>query len=147
MFYFGNAIGESGNSTSDAKVNAFDMLGARNNLRTFLDQVPIDFKFDYNRDQRVNVFDMLIARNNQTHFLNALRLITAPAGKGIIGAESGMPVQFANNAAASTIKLDTAGDAPRTKMHRLFDTILGQSDQQEPERRDFSTGGLVVCPD
>ena len=29
VFYFGNAIGESGNSTTDAKVNAFDMLGNR----------------------------------------------------------------------------------------------------------------------
>ena len=81
VFYFGNAVGESGNSTTDAKVNAFDMLGARNNMRSFLDDVPIDFPFDYNRDQRVNVFDMLIARNHRTHFVNALKLITVPGAK------------------------------------------------------------------
>ncbi len=75
VFYFGNAAGESGNSTGDAKVNALDMLGARDNPRTFLDPAPIDFRFDYNRDARVDATDMLIARNNPTHFLNALRLI------------------------------------------------------------------------
>ena len=87
IFYFGNAIGESGNSTTDAKVNAFDMLGARDNQWSFVDPAPIDFPFDYNRDQRVNVFDMLIARNSTTHFLNALKLITVPAGKGEIAAD------------------------------------------------------------
>ena len=81
IFYFGNAIGESGNSASDAKVNAFDMLSARDNQRNFLDPAPIDFFVDYNRDARVNATDMLIARNNQTHFLNALRLFTVPVGK------------------------------------------------------------------
>ncbi len=80
-FYFGNAIGESGNSTTDAKVNAFDMLGARDNQRNFLDSAPVDFSHDYNRDARVDATDMLIARNHQTHFLNALRLITVPGGK------------------------------------------------------------------
>ncbi|MBN2474798.1 MAG: lamin tail domain-containing protein [Pirellulales bacterium] len=78
VFYFGNAVGEAGNSTADAKVNASDMLLARNNPRTFLNPAPIDFPYDYNRDARVNATDMLIARNNPTHFLNALRLITIP---------------------------------------------------------------------
>ncbi len=73
VFYFGNAIGESGNSRTDARVNAFDMLGARDNQR---DWAPIDFPYDFNRDARVDAADMLIARNNPTHFLNALRLIS-----------------------------------------------------------------------
>ncbi len=81
VFYFGNAVGESGNSTSDAKVNAFDMLAARDNQRTFIDPAPIDFPFDFDRDTRVSATDMLIARNNSTHFLNALALIDVPAGK------------------------------------------------------------------
>ncbi|MBN2475076.1 MAG: hypothetical protein JXB62_10740 [Pirellulales bacterium] len=81
VFYFGNAVGDAGDSTGDAQVNATDMLLARNNPRTFLDPAPIDFPYDYNRDGRVNATDMLLARNNQTHFLNALKLITAPDGK------------------------------------------------------------------
>jgi len=81
IFYFGNAIGETGNSVTDARVNAIDALLARNNPRTLTDPAPIDFPYDFNRDQRVNATDMLIARNNQTHFLNALKLITVPDGK------------------------------------------------------------------
>ncbi|MBN2474271.1 MAG: hypothetical protein JXB62_06670 [Pirellulales bacterium] len=78
VFYFGNAVAEAGNSTTDAKVNATDMLLARNNPRTFLNPAGIDFPYDYNRDARVNATDMLLARNNQTHFLNALKLISVP---------------------------------------------------------------------
>ncbi len=79
--YFGNAIGESDNSPTDAKVNAFDMLAARDNQRSFLDPAPIDFFVDFDRDADVDAADMLIARNNTTHFLNALRLITTPGAK------------------------------------------------------------------
>ncbi|MBN2474231.1 MAG: lamin tail domain-containing protein [Pirellulales bacterium] len=81
VFYFGNATGEGGNSTADARVNATDMLLARNNSRNFLNPAPLEFAYDFNRDARVNATDMLIARNNQTHFLNALRLISVPGGK------------------------------------------------------------------
>ncbi|MBN2474517.1 MAG: lamin tail domain-containing protein [Pirellulales bacterium] len=81
VFYFGNAVGESGNASVDAKVNPTDMLLARNNPRNFLNPAALDFNCDYNRDARVNATDMLIARNNQTHFLNALRLITVPGAK------------------------------------------------------------------
>ncbi len=87
VFYFGNAIGESGNSALDAKVDANDMLAIRSNPRSFLDPAPIDFAYDLNRDARVNATDMLIARDNQTHFLNALKLITVPEGGGAAVAE------------------------------------------------------------
>ncbi len=90
VFYFGNAIGETGNSAGPfpeqyAKVNAFDMLGARDNQRNFLNPAPIELNFDFNRDALVDAADMLIARNHQTHFLSALRLITAPAAAEGIG--------------------------------------------------------------
>lgn len=79
--HYGNAIGECGDSTTEAKVNAIDMLGARNNPRNFKTAVPIDFAYDYDRDARVGVVDMLIARNNTTHIFNALKPITVPGGK------------------------------------------------------------------
>ncbi len=84
VFYFGNAVGESGNSTTEAKVNAFDILAAREHLGDFFDPVPIDFLVDYNRDALVNATDMLIAWDNPTHFLNALKLITVP-GDVVLG--------------------------------------------------------------
>ncbi|MBN2477316.1 MAG: tandem-95 repeat protein [Pirellulales bacterium] len=91
VFYFGNAVADAGNSTTDAKVNAIDMLLARNNPHTFLDPAGIDLPYDYNRDTRVNAIDMLLARNNQTHFLNALRLITVPGAK--LGVAEDVPMQ------------------------------------------------------
>jgi len=87
VFYFGNVIGETGNSITDARVNVVDALLARNNPRTFINPAPIDFPYDFSRDQRVNATDMLIARNNQTHSLNALKLITVPAGKTAVRLE------------------------------------------------------------
>jgi len=81
VFYFGNAVGEAGNSAGDAKVNATDVLLARNNPRNFLNPAPINFAYDFNRDRRVNAADMLLARDNQTHFLDALKLITVPDAK------------------------------------------------------------------
>ncbi|MBN2474814.1 MAG: lamin tail domain-containing protein [Pirellulales bacterium] len=81
VFYFGNAVGDACNATGDARVNATDMLLARNNPRSFLNPAPIDFPYDFNRDARVNATDMLLARNNQTHFLNALNLIAPSEAK------------------------------------------------------------------
>ena len=79
VFYFGNAIGDSGNSTSDASVNAQDIGGARDNPHNFLDRALVDDGFDYNRDSLVNAQDIGIARDNPTNFLNDLNLITVPA--------------------------------------------------------------------
>jgi len=82
VFYFGNAIGESGNSDTDAKVNAIDLLLARNNPHNLINEAPLTSRYDFNRDRRVNATDMLIARENQTNLLNALKLITAAETKG-----------------------------------------------------------------
>ncbi len=124
VFYFGNAIGESGNSTTDAKVNAYDMLAARDNQRNFLDPAPIDFNFDYDRNARVDAADMLIARNNQTHFLNALRLITVPDA-GVAGQNAGQ----------------NAGEPPMPgAMAR--DAVLEQALNQRAGRREGSLGRL-----
>lgn len=78
LFYFGNAVGETGNSTGDAKVTASDILLVRANPRNALNPAPIDFAYDFNRDGRVDATDILMARDNQTTVLNALRLIHAP---------------------------------------------------------------------
>jgi len=80
VFYFGNAVGESGNAPENARVTVVDLLLARNNLRSVLDPATVDFAYDYNRDGRVNSTDVLLARNNQTGFLGALKLIDLSSG-------------------------------------------------------------------
>ena len=76
VFYFGNAIGDTGNSATDARVNASDIAGVRNNLSGF-STVGIDSRYDINRDGRVNSTDISIIRNNLSGFFG-LNLITVP---------------------------------------------------------------------
>lgn len=75
IFYFGNAVGEAGNSPNDAKVDPADELLARANQRTVFNPAAITFPYDFNRDQRVDPGDQLLARANQTTVFNALNLI------------------------------------------------------------------------
>jgi len=78
VFYFGNAIGESGDSDDDALVNATDFIGAREQQHGPFDPASITDRYDYNRDGLVNATDLLLARNNSTSPFTALPLITAP---------------------------------------------------------------------
>ena len=78
QFYFGNAIGESGNDPSNAIVDSADEAAARNDPHCFLNPASSDNPHDYNRDGMVNAVDQLIARNNQTTAATALQLITPP---------------------------------------------------------------------
>ena len=78
VFYFGNAIGESGDNPNNTSVNATDEINARNNPHNFLDPAWIDDWYDYDRDGKVNATDEIIARNNGTNFLTNLKLFTAP---------------------------------------------------------------------
>jgi len=80
VFYFGNAIGDSGNFAANAQVDLADEIAARNNPRTFLNPATIDTSHDYNRDQRVDLADEILARNNGTTFLTALKLIAFSGG-------------------------------------------------------------------
>jgi len=85
IFYFGNAIGESGNSPLDAQVTPMDELVVINYLNGGGSSLPgtasIDSNLDYNRDGAITPIDALIAQNEltQTSFLDALKLITVPA--------------------------------------------------------------------
>jgi len=81
VFYFGNAVAETGNSAADARVTAADLLLARNNSRSVLNPAGIDDPYDFNHDRRVNATDVLLARNNQSHFASALKLIDLSAAQ------------------------------------------------------------------
>ncbi len=75
VFYYGNTVAESGDSPTDAKVTVTDLLLARNNPRSLLDDIGVTFPYDFDRDGQVDAMDVLLARNNQTSFLDALNLI------------------------------------------------------------------------
>ncbi|HRZ91467.1 MAG TPA: hypothetical protein P5022_01035, partial [Candidatus Paceibacterota bacterium] len=97
VFYFGNAVGESGNSGDNAQVDVSDESGARLHPRNFMNPAPVDDWYDYSRDGRVDVSDENLARRHATNFLTALQLITAPeiAAKPAFVLESDGAVQSA----------------------------------------------------
>jgi hypothetical protein len=78
VFYFGNALGDSGNSSTNTFVDGSDFAGSRDNPRNFLNRAPITFAYDYNRDSFVDGTDLALARDNNTNFLTALQLIAVP---------------------------------------------------------------------
>ena len=78
VFYFGNAVGETGNSAADAIVDATDVQGAANNPRGVGNPAPIDFAYDFNRDTLVDATDEQIATDNATTGPTALQLIDTP---------------------------------------------------------------------
>jgi hypothetical protein len=78
VFYFGNAIGDVGNSLNDSQVNAIDRSGTRNNPRNVSDPALITDPYDFNRDARVNAIDRSVVRNSATTVATALRRIVPP---------------------------------------------------------------------
>jgi sialidase-1 len=76
VFYFGNAIGESGDSPTRATVNVTDQLGPRYHPASSANPVPITSPWDYNRDRLVNSTDIFVARNHTTSGATALQVIT-----------------------------------------------------------------------
>jgi len=114
VFYFGNALGESGtgNFGGAALVNAVDSGAVRDNPHNpFVNPAPLDDFVDYNRDQWVNAVDFGFVRDNATNPLTALKLITVPAAGPSPGPE----------AAAADLGTDRAA---------LHDAALGELDAQ-----------------
>ncbi len=79
VFYFGNAIGETGNLPIDAEVTPADEVVVRNNPHTLgVNPATITEVCDFNRDRKVGPTDQIICRNNGTSGPTALQLITVP---------------------------------------------------------------------
>ena len=76
VFYFGNAIGESGDSADHALVNAADVIAVCDHATSPTHQAGITTDYDFNRDGTVDAVDAIVARNHATSPLAALRLIT-----------------------------------------------------------------------
>jgi hypothetical protein len=80
VFYIGNAIGDVGNSTSDAIVNATDIAAVVQNQNSILNPAPVNSPYDMNRDGQINATDIAIVVDNQTSLVDALRLIRINSG-------------------------------------------------------------------
>ena len=160
VFYFGNAIGDSGNSAADASVNAQDIGGARDNPHNFLSRALVDDAFDYNRDSLVNAQDIGIARDNPTNFLSDLNLITVPAAAPVAAGAASVPNSDASGVlpvplkdlASTQVVVDSPlqpvrGDSPLgNHQSQLVDDVYRRLDgadrtdpgSEEVEPRDWS---------
>ena len=79
VFYFGNAIGETGNSSGDAEVSPTDQIGVRNNPHSLgVNPATIQDAYDFDRDGKVGPTDHILCRNNGTNSSTALKLISVP---------------------------------------------------------------------
>jgi len=87
MFYFGCAIGETGNTAADAVVNSSDVTRTRNNFSGF-NLVGLESVYDFNRDGRVASGDVTISRNHFSGF-TPLVLIAPPASAPLAADASG----------------------------------------------------------
>ena len=99
VFYFGNAIGETGNSAADAMVNGDDVHLTRDN-QTGFGSATVDNAYDFNRDGKVNVGDVVKARVNRTDAATPLALIDLA---DVIGSES-----------IDLLEAGVRGDAPQS---------------------------------
>lgn len=129
VFFFGNALGDSGSgdTSTQANVNATDELAARNNPQSVFNNIPITNLFDYNRDAQVNSTDALVARNNPTSIGNVTRFITVanpPAAPQASPADDNGAVASALSAPSADAALRSA--APRrwlVEAHRRLESI------------------------
>ena len=78
VFYFGNAVGDTGNASGNAIVDGDDLVAVRQASGGFLNRVGVTSRFDLNRDGMVNAFDAAVARDHSNTSATALRLIAAP---------------------------------------------------------------------
>ena len=111
VFYFGNAVGETGNTTLNAFVDGTDFVGVRDHPRNFLNRAPVTFAYDINRDGFVDGTDLVMVRDNGTNFLTALNLIAPPAPAGAVpGAQA--PMSLAPETPAVIASVSSASDSP-----------------------------------
>jgi len=125
VFYMGNAIGETGNYTTNAIVNASDEIGARSNP-AFFPPATIANRYDFNRDRRVNATDQIIVRSNNA-FFDALRLITAPEAPGGAPAAAPAPAPAMAPQVAEASEPETPEELP-SEVDLLTVDVLGVQD-------------------
>lgn len=93
-FYFGNAVGDTGDSTTDARVGPLDESGVRNNNRNFFNPADVEDVYDFDRNGVVAPSDENLVRINSTNLFSDLKLITAPSiplGQSVSAAATSAP--------------------------------------------------------
>lgn len=154
VFYFGNAVGETGNNPADAIINATDEIRIRANPKSLLSPAPVTFAFDINRDKSVNATDQLLARANQTSPLSALRLITPAADPGAAlagisrSAQAGIPASAGTELSGAGAGDDVINAASDTDpFASLFPAVSPEAGEAFPGETGARLGVLLAPGD
>ncbi len=77
VFYYGNAIGDTGDSIDDAEVTPTDEIAVRDSATSLgTGAALITDAADFNRDKKIGPTDAIIIRNNGTNSITAVPLIS-----------------------------------------------------------------------
>ena len=131
VFYFGNAVGETGDHQGvggDAVVSISDIQAIRNQATRPGELAGILNSYDLNRDTHVNLFDLIAARNSRTDNGSALQLIALPA-MSLVGAAPFIDSPAQSSVGTAVLK------KPRT------DDSLSQTDVARTHHRAMSASG------
>jgi PhoPQ-activated pathogenicity-related protein len=81
VFFFGNAVGDSGlgDTAINATVNATDENGARLNPANLAANIPLTNIYDFDRNGQVNANDQNISRLNATNSTTVVKYVSPPA--------------------------------------------------------------------
>ena len=110
VFYFGNALGEVGNSVTDAVVDSTDVLNPFNQ-QTSAGAATITSKVDLDRNRAVDTSDVLLPFNNQTSVATALKLIDLGGG-GVGPASTAVVWPMSGEQFQTILDLGTSVDHP-----------------------------------
>jgi L-ascorbate metabolism protein UlaG (beta-lactamase superfamily) len=133
VFYFGSAVGETGNSTANAFVSAADEIGVRTHTTPAGESASIASAYDFNRDGTVDAADELIARGNRRLLSGALPLITAPhvAALNIVVTTDSPSVGLAGEVVHYEYKLQNTGSVPLKNL--TLDASLGTTESRQAD--------------
>jgi Concanavalin A-like lectin/glucanases superfamily len=122
VFYFGSAIGETGNAPGNTSVDTADELATRSH-GTAAAGAAITNVYDFNRDKQVDSQDELIARTHRSG-LRPLKLMTAPAGGSAAAMSTVVDTATAINPPATSLLESAAGSITTTYKATLVDGAL-----------------------
>jgi hypothetical protein len=135
VFYFGNAPGETGDSTTDAAVEGDDYVTTRSLALTFTGTASITNAYDFNRDGTINASDVLIVRGRMGHVGSSLKLITPTGGTSIVTSASATDA----TAAVASLVADTSTET-------LVTTVDTSTVESESASESTLDPALVTVP-
>ena len=132
VFFFGNAVGESGDRPGvSAQVDGFDYAAARDNHAVIPPGGAIENTNDHNYDGLVDGTDLAIVRDHATTFETALRLLTLPAAPPL---------------AADLVREDSMRQVEGERADQLTDTVAAVllAAGRDRTANDFVTASAAV---